>query len=474
MNFIIFDQSFLILIYYLYPQMKGSMQVIGKMTPADMLRKLDEKCKLQIQDIDACEDSLANGAKVYNAFRNDLMQELSLCIRKLEEMEKQRLSFMNEGLTRYCMACQGTLDHIELLVTEQINQSASLDFEAELEALKLDHLDLPTIKSEEDFNEPYVSNTAAAEKLKDSMELLRLLSQRANIALMEMAELGKTFSKQFGRINDRQNIVGNGAPQGAYGDPASLLRRGTASNNTQSLSNVLVALESPSTRKGWESMISVVVKFSEGYLTSSEVIVEKCCTSGETLQKRLEAGKKELADQLTANAKKLEVLQANAVRVTAKLTRYRKELKELKENSTVVAEEKLTAARELSDENSILQDEAQIMAARESNSSPSHNEEDSSSTTVFPGDKDKSSATNGMNNLATPVRKIARSASVLLPSMPFQSLDPLKFGSALGAAVGLESTSDRKANRITYLEEGIKVNADAETIVFPPVIHVRV
>jgi hypothetical protein len=471
-------------------QMKGSMQVMGKFAPADVLRKLDEKCKSQIQEIDACEDSLANGAKVYNAIREDLLRELVGAINKLEDLEKRRLEFVTESLSRYCMACQGMLDHVGQLTTEQSAQSASLDFEAELEALRLESVETQFAESSlsSDGRSPTDSDTAVvlmthiavAEKLRDSMDSLKVLIQRATGAMAEVADLGKVFSKQISKVADRQLAPQAVSKGGALSDTAALLRGGNTSSAAQSLVTFMATFESPSVRKAWEAAITSLTKFSEGYQTASEVMVEKCCSSADTLQRRLEASRRELADQLSSNVKKVDAAKGHAARVAAKLKRCRRDLKDLKESGGGGADKPLSI-QSVTEENTSGHDELQLQSASAGGDS-------TTSPVVSPvGDEDNAVAGSPQRQSAqiseaaptapaplqvatekekstggilTPIGKVARSASVRLPSIA--SLDPLKLGSAIGAAVGLESSSDRKVSRIAALEDEVKSLAEAE------------
>lgn len=453
--------------------MKGSMQVMGKFAPGDVLRKLDERCRLQLQEIDSNEESLAASVKIYNEIRHDFIVELSNSNHKLEQLESVRLQLFIDGLSRFCLACQGMMDHLESLISEQIGQFAFLDHERELEALHLDKSDHSSEFAGTKLPEPdqLGQYLATVSKIIDAMETLRGLVQRSTVTMVEIAESGKYYAKVCNRIVDKQHGVV--VKSNALSDTAAMLRGGSGAQ-VPPFGVLLSAIEAPLTKKGWDAAISAVSKFAEAMQTSSEVIVEKCCVNADTLMRRVESSRKELNDIVSMNTKRVDALQTNATRATAKLKKVRVELKDLRENSAVVASKQQPHMPSLSLSENV---EAKPSEDTSSPLSSPRESEHLDVSSVTSGESAVSSSAEGATvaTAATPTEPqqaesqlssppLKRGSTVRLPSIPFQSLDPLKIGSALGAAVGLESASDRKVNRIAYLEEEEKTLIDAETM----------
>lgn len=445
---------------------------MGKFAPSDILRKLDERCRLQLQEIDACEENLGASVKIYNQIRHEFILELTNSIAKLEDVESVRLQLFFDGLSRFCLACQGMMDHLEGLINEQINQFAFLDHEGELETLRLERSasgpegSVPSKLSEQD---QLGHALAVVSKISDAMETIRVLVQRFTTAMVEIAESGKHFSKVCHRIVDKQHGVN--VKTSALSDTAAMLRGGSG-NQLPSFGVLLSALEAPQTKKGWEAAISAVAKFAEAMQTSSEVIVEKCCVNADTLQRRIESSRKELNDVVSMNTKRIDALQTNATRATARLKKVKAELKDLRENGAVVSNKAPTFAPALSlpehvDSRPSEDNSSPVASPRESENLEVSSVTSGETTVSSVVDLSTSASTatesqQSESQLTSPPAK--RSSAVRLPSIPFQSLDPLRIGSALGAAVGLESASDRKVNRIAYLEDEEKSLVDAEAM----------
>ena len=415
------------------------MQTMGKFGPADALRKLDDRCLAQLEEIDISEDSLATAATVCNEIRNDLMKELIQCTERIEALEKNRLDFMKEGLSRFCQACQGMLDHVDLLITEQIEQAAAIDFEAEVNDLQLENIQV--LKSSEDNeSDPYLTTIAVIEKIKEGMDSVKALIQRSTTTMTELSDAGKKFSKNCNRLVDRHVSASGPSKGSSLSDTAAMLRVGPAIPYAQPIGALLGNLEAPHVRKGWELSISSVAKFAEAYQTGAEVIAEKCCSSAESLQRRIDAGRKEMLETLTASCKRVDTLQKSLSSTVNKLRRVRRDLESLRSSTATAAASGAQLVGSPPDKGYLSGDASEDEGPLITSKLPSpplvpHSD---------PGELPDQGSTKPNKQ---------RSGSMLLPSLSIQSLDPLKIGSKLGAAVGFESASDRKVSRISTLED---------------------
>lgn len=431
------------------------MQTMGKFGPADALRKLDDRCLAQLEEIDICEDSLATGARVCNEIRKDLLAELVDCTNKIQDLEKNRIEFMKEGLERFCQACQGMLDHVDLLITEQINQAADIDFEAELEDLKLESIEMYKNAEEQESPDPYLSAIAVIEKLKEGIDSVKALILRSSSGMSELADAGKKYAKNCNRLVDRHGSSPSTTKGSSLSDTAAMLRVGPAIPAVQSFGALLLAMEAPLTRKGWEASLVSVSRFAEAYTTGSEVMVEKCCSSADALQRRTDSSKKEMIETLSNTCKRVDALSKTLSTTSKKLRGVRRELESLRLGGAVMSgsaaitlagspPEKGYLSGDDAAEHPMSEDEDLSLTAGAKHSSP-----------------DLAPHADPTDHPDVKPHK-QRSTSMLLPSIA--SLDPLKFGSKLGAAAGFQSAADRKVNRISALEEEEAKLAEMESL----------
>ena len=90
---------------------------MGKAPPTD-IKKIDDRCKEYIRELDSLENLLMESTHRLNSLRNDLKVELHKSVTILLEMELARLTFFKDGLARLCQSGGGMLDNLESLILD--------------------------------------------------------------------------------------------------------------------------------------------------------------------------------------------------------------------------------------------------------------------------------------------------------------------------------------------------------------------
>jgi hypothetical protein len=81
-------------------------------------------------------------------------------------------------------------------------------------------------------------------------------------------------------------------------------------------------------RSGWESFVKAFAASSEVHQRTAEVFSDEVCQRLDLVQKRVELGRRELADKLSVNSKRHEAAHSNHEKITGKLSKLQALLKE--------------------------------------------------------------------------------------------------------------------------------------------------
>ena len=138
--------------------------MLGKATPSDTARKMHDRCKELMRELDVAEAQLSESVARLNEIRKELQEDLLNSINRLEGIELDRVKFMKEGLLRLCQSGQGMLDHIEQLVYDLCPRSTENTHQPDEQSghLRLD----PSTESHLEWENHAVSQTELA-KWKD-------------------------------------------------------------------------------------------------------------------------------------------------------------------------------------------------------------------------------------------------------------------------------------------------------------------
>jgi hypothetical protein len=356
-------------------------KMLSKIAPE---KKLDDRCKDLVRELDVTERGLIASGKRLLVQRSDLIIDISKAFAELEELETQRLTFMKEGLSRFCLAAELIASQQNETITTVLERTNKLD--ATVESVNLmNEIDRPlNINSPAAKKRAEVNNSdsdddsssgselvvlfAKAEKLGEAMEYFKNLVARTAVSLTEVAETEASFSRSAQKVLDRHGYTRNTASQWVYAadystipmlaEPAPVKSAplsaaiGAVGATTLALTGglrsaeFLSRFESPMTKAGWELVVSQLGNNADLMMRSSEVSVEDVSQQLELVIQRLEIGRKELVEKLMSNSKMVDNAKMEVSRLSTKLAKCKAVLKERRETVKQVKDVMLSDSME--------------------------------------------------------------------------------------------------------------------------------
>ena len=456
-------------------------KMLSKIAPE---KKLDEKCRDMIREVDTIERSLIASSKRLIIQRSDLLLEISKAMGELEELEAQRLAFMKEGLSRFCLAADLIASQQNETITSVLERTNKLDSNEEAMHLMTEidrptNLNTPTKRrtdsssdseDDNDTNNELIILFGKAEKLGDAMEYFRTLVTRTATSLLEVSEAEENYARSAHKVLDRHGYSRNTAAQWVYAADYSHIQIvaeaapmksaplsaaiGAVGATTLALAGglrsaeFLSRFESPLTKSGWELVISCIGNSSDLQMRSSEVAGEEVCQQLELVTQRLEIGRRELVEKLAQNSKMVEKAKQEIKTLSAKLLKCQTVLRERRGTVMQVKEVILSDTPDTNANSNTLSSSASELTAISA--------QDMSGKIEDAGSPETHSVLNTTLDEST-----ATSTTVTVPTQENTSTVPRKQTSlfrkgGLKQVVGLETQADRVARiekQVMVLEE---------------------
>jgi hypothetical protein len=455
--------------------------VFLKSAPTDSLQKQHERCRTLLREIDAAEEGLKKCITDLTNQHDDFYTELRRSLYEIESIESMRQQFFKDALLRYCQATFGMLEHVEQVLTSlrqyldvldackdvddfeklynNIHNNGTIDennvtmkFINSLSSGNITEIvqspsnpnTAQSVASSSVFLEESTISTSDAalrspiamlkkyivllDWLKVCLDTLKGVCLKATTSFTEVGDAQKFYGKIAMKIFEKHGYS-KSAVAAASSSAASLLKAADAK-----CADLVSRYESPMCRLGWNSVVQSIEKFAEAHSTSSEIILEKGCTTIENLHKKIDIHKKDISDKLGVIMKRLEGAKAAEVKVSGKLAKVRKELRDRR--GKVISKED-AASLPLSD----------ASVRGESQNDHFSNEMIDSSTSGQKVDDAMDISTSGSkvdesNNVSSAMSSTARISFTALGAV-----------SAFGAAVGVGASVERNMSRISVLED---------------------
>lgn len=337
-------------------------KMVSKIAPE---KKIDDRCKDMVRELDVHERAVVASNKRLVVMRSDLMSEITKAMNELEELESQRLHFMREGMSRFCLAAEligNQQSEVINMVLERTNKlvanEEAIQVMREIDRPSNASTNSPVKKRSESTDSEDEADTGAelavlfgkAEKLGEALDYFRSLVARATNSMLEVAEVEATYYRSAHKVLDRHGYCRNASAQWVYAADYSTIPLlaentplksaplsaaiGAVGATTMALTSnlrsaeYLSRFESPSTKSGWEQVVNSVGNFADLQLRASEVAGDDVCQQLELVTQRLEIGRKELMEKLAQNSKMVETAKQEVKKVTLKLTKCQSLLRE--------------------------------------------------------------------------------------------------------------------------------------------------
>lgn len=264
-------------------------------------------------DYAVLESQLARAASVINAKREYLFASLGEAVDELRDVELARLGSLGDALKSVHAALNAVL-------TKLVAVTAKLKDDAGILSSSVENVRLLRGDSELDFG-----------AIVDALDYLKAFLQRTAGFLGDVAEAERTVAKGSQRVLEKHGYAKNTSV--AFG----VVRNSAASRFSSSLA-CLVADDSSSVRRGWESFVQTHGTLSENHLTTSELYASKVYQAMESAMKRVAEQKRLLVDKQGAHVKGADKLRGQLFRQNQQLVKIQRDLQVLKEESKEEAE----------------------------------------------------------------------------------------------------------------------------------------
>eukprot|EP01034_Spumella_vulgaris_P023821 gene23821-30092_t len=354
--------------------------------PGSGEKQLQDKCRQLLRELDVTETSVTANTRRLNICRTELLFEINKAAKEIEEIESGRTALLKEGLSRFSIAqdlchekqnesalhmqAQSLVfapgDDLKTLLREVDRLTAvvtSLQSKQHTHALHLRKESNPPAKdsphglasnsmtsddeatgfpspahsgggSEQqqpgEFNELF----AQAEKLGEAMESFRQLAVRATNTLLEVSEAERNYAKLSSRLAERHGFMSSGSGGAAASRHVSAAssqftpQHTLSSKDSTPANEVLSQFEGPQLKSGFEVFVKCYTATSEVHQRTAEVFSDEVCQRLDLIQKRVELGRRDLADKLSVNSKRFEAQQSYHEKINSKLVKLQALLKE--------------------------------------------------------------------------------------------------------------------------------------------------
>jgi hypothetical protein len=309
--------------------------MFAKITPEENKKRMVERCKELLKEIDTAENQLSNNAVKLKSLQADLKEEIGRSLCELKDLEENRLQFLRESLNKLCLADDLCIDRMNETATANMTQISALNAETEISGLLLSIDSMLTEVSSQEASSSSGNGETTAEncadlypcvdKLLESFEYTRSTLQRLNFGILEVIEAEKSFCKGIQKLLDKHGNPKTTQNRRASATAASM---GIGTAPTPAAAELLASFESPSTRAAWEHYIRSYSIRLDMHSQAVEVFTEKICVPLEAVISSLHNSRRELNDRKTASVKCIEAAQSNIQKQSQKLAKVQQTLRE--------------------------------------------------------------------------------------------------------------------------------------------------
>ena len=307
------------------------------------------------------EEHLTECAEVMIAQQAEYREQTGKALHEVENIERRRLEFLKESILRYCQATEGMNEHLQEILFGLISKASAANMQGDVEQLERDiesirtHTfgatrkivesgaregvvgsgevvlppdDLTTPpandqQTEDDLIFTLRSNMLSLDRVRDALECLRLATQRATSAFIDFGEMEKHCARLTIKGLEKHGYASQ-RPATTYSLSASTIMK-TADPKC---ADCVEQYELPLTSQGWCGMIELIQKVIESHHTSAAILVEKCSIMSDSTMRRLDVSLRTANDALADANKRVDNANAMQAKLSLKLSRIRKELRE--------------------------------------------------------------------------------------------------------------------------------------------------
>jgi hypothetical protein len=307
----------------------NKVKMLAKITPEDNKRRLVDRCKELVREIEQVEHQLSTNAIRLKSQQAEFIEEIGRSLCELRELEENRLQFLKESLTKLCLAENFYADRMNESFVVSAAQVSSFNPEAEVTGLITGiEAHAGELSAHLQSSSEQLENCAdlfpPVDKLLESIEYVRSTLQRLNFGLLEVVEAEKVYCKSLQRLLDKHANAKSGGNRRA----STAAAMGMGSTGAVSVGDTLAAVESPSTRAAWDHFVQSLSLRLEIHVGSTELFTDKVCAPLESIISGLHNGRREISDRRVSNAKCLDAAQSNVTKLSAKLAKLQQQLRE--------------------------------------------------------------------------------------------------------------------------------------------------
>lgn len=297
--------------------------------------KKPDRLRDMVRDIDVQENQLFSTSKKLQVQQSELCGEVARSLLEINDLEINRQVFMRDGLSKFCIAAELLLEqqqkHSDNL-TETLNHLNIVDEVLELNKV----MDIIVASEEQDSHMSTAPATAEEthaeslsrtnlvlskiDKIIESIDCLRSLTGKFNSLLLEMVESERIIPKTVQKTLEKHGYVKNAAS-------STNIRVSTAQGSVI-CADVLSSLESPTLRLAWECVVRCFEAIADVQGKGTEVYLLKICPGLESIVKKLDSIRRDLFEKQQNNSKKIDSAQSHFSKVSSKLAKVQRDLKE--------------------------------------------------------------------------------------------------------------------------------------------------
>jgi hypothetical protein len=356
----------------------NSLKQFVKITPIETMKRSNEKIRDLIKELDVMEVQLGSNSKKLSVTQQELIEDLGNAMGKLDQIESIRLNNLKEGLNRLYLAEDLLVNRLSEMMTllmtdvnnldcEHENQKLveSIDSYANTEISSANNKQLTLLLqcinviesntgSKTNYAAPMTDIFMKVTLLIEGLDYFRAIIMRSVAIINDLSDIEKSYSKTIAKVLDKHGYFAtsdrrssmhsvshdsnestatsaSAAVSNAVKSATSNIAAPAAVNNANKSSDLLGAIESPTMKLAWETIVNVFSDHSDVHSATAEAFGTQIVTTFDAIMKHLDIVKKDLSEKYLLYSRKVDNTSTNLQKLCAKLSKVRSSLKDRRE-----------------------------------------------------------------------------------------------------------------------------------------------